>query len=74
MLNEMRIPTGVYYPTCFHEQPVFEHLGYKVGDFPESEKASNEVLSLPMHPFLSEEEQEEVTTKLADILWPGNCH
>ena len=54
MLNEMRIPTGVYYPTCFHEQPVFEHLGYKVGDFPESEKASNEVLSLPMHPFLSE--------------------
>ncbi len=48
------------------KQPVFEHLGYEYGDFPESEKASNEVLSLPMHPFLSIDEQQEITTKLIE--------
>lgn len=52
-LEKAGIPTGVYYPKCFHEQPVFEPLGYKLGDFPHSEKAANCVLSLPMHPYLS---------------------
>jgi len=67
-LKEAGIPTGIYYPKCFHEQPVFEHLGYSYGDFPESEKASREVLSLPMHPFLSVDEQKEITDKLIEIL------
>jgi UDP-2-acetamido-2-deoxy-ribo-hexuluronate aminotransferase len=66
-LKELGIPTGVYYPKCFHEQPVFEHLGYKIGDFPVSEQASHEVLSLPMHPFLSEDEQKEIVGKLIEI-------
>ncbi len=39
-MKESGIPVGVYYPKCFHEQPVFNGLGYKYGDFPESEKAS----------------------------------
>jgi len=51
-LSEAGIPTGIYYPKCFHEQPVFEDLGYRYGDFPESERASKEVLSLPMGPFV----------------------
>lgn len=55
-LKEVGIPTGIYYPKCFHEQPVFQDLGYSYGDFPESERASREVLSLPMHPFLKEDE------------------
>ncbi len=59
-LNEVGIPTAVYYPKCLHEQPVFGHLGYQRGEFPNSEAASTEVLSLPMHPFLSEQEQDEV--------------
>lgn len=54
------IPTAVYYPKCLHEQPVFAPLGYKWGDFPESERASREVISLPMHPFLTEEEQDRI--------------
>lgn len=62
------IPVGVYYPTCFHEQPVFSHLGYKWGDFPESEKASREVLSLPMHPFLTSDEQEMICSSIKEIL------
>jgi len=67
-MKEADIPVGVYYPKCFHEQPVFEHLGYKYGDFPESEKASREVMSLPMHPFLSVDEQKEITHKLIELL------
>lgn len=66
-MKEAGIPVGIYYPKCFHEQPVFEYLGYKYGDFPESEKASREVFSLPMHPFLSEEDQETVCNRLLKI-------
>lgn len=54
------IPSAVYYPKCLHEQPVFQRLGYRLGDFPESERASKEVISLPMHPFLEENEQDRV--------------
>lgn len=67
-MKEGGIPVGVYYPKCFHEQPVFQHLGYRYGEFPESEKASREVLSLPMHPFLTEKEQIEITTNLIKII------
>ncbi|HEY3862895.1 MAG TPA: DegT/DnrJ/EryC1/StrS family aminotransferase [Verrucomicrobiae bacterium] len=59
-LKAQGIPTAVYYPKCLHEQPVFAKLGYTLGDFPESEKASKEVLSLPMHPFLAAEDQDIV--------------
>ena len=59
-LKEAGIPSAVYYPKCLHEQPVFVHLGYKWGDFPVAEKASREVISLPMHPFLSEAEQDQI--------------
>ena len=67
-MKEVDIPVGVYYPKCFHEQPVFDDLGYKYGDFPESEKASREVMSLPMHPFLSEEEQKQITQTFINLL------
>lgn len=63
-MRKAEIPIGIYYPKCFHEQPVFVDLGYNYGDFPESEKASKEVMSLPMHPYLKEEEQEIVTEQL----------
>jgi UDP-2-acetamido-2-deoxy-ribo-hexuluronate aminotransferase len=59
-LKEQAIPTAVYYPKCLHEQPVFAAAGYQWGDFPNSEKASREVLSLPMDPFLTEIEQRQI--------------
>jgi UDP-2-acetamido-2-deoxy-ribo-hexuluronate aminotransferase len=59
-LKTAGVPSAVYYPKCLHEQPVFADLGYQWGDFPESEKASREVISLPMHPFLSEADQDRV--------------
>ncbi|REL33830.1 DegT/DnrJ/EryC1/StrS aminotransferase family protein [Rhodohalobacter sp. SW132] len=48
------------------EQPVFEHLGYTYGDFPESEKASKEVMSLPMHPFLNIDDQNEIRGEIIE--------
>ena len=67
-LKAAGIPTAVYYPKCLHEQPVFAELGYKWGDFPQAEKASREVLSLPMHPFLSEPDQDKVVTALNKVM------
>jgi UDP-2-acetamido-2-deoxy-ribo-hexuluronate aminotransferase len=43
-------------------------LNYKIGDFPIAEKASREVLSLPMHPFLTIEEQDKVIEEIIEIL------
>jgi UDP-2-acetamido-2-deoxy-ribo-hexuluronate aminotransferase len=70
ILKGLGIPTAVYYPKCLHEQPVFAKLGYNWGDFPSSEKASREVLSLPMHPFLSEAAQDTIIDALRGVLRP----
>ena len=67
-LKAQGIPAAVYYAKCLHEQPVFAHCGNKWGDFPESEKASREVLSLPMHPFLSEADQDKVVAAVKAAL------
>lgn len=67
-LREEGIPTAVYYPKCLHEQPVFAHLGYQFGDFPVAEKASREVISLPMHPFLTEADQNRVVDAVKTVL------
>lgn len=67
-LKQKGIPTGIYYPKCFHEQPVFQYLNYKNGDFPVSEKAGKEVMSLPMHPFLTLSEQDFVINELINVI------
>jgi UDP-2-acetamido-2-deoxy-ribo-hexuluronate aminotransferase len=67
-MREKGVPVHIYYPRCFHEQPVFKPLGYKWGDFPASEKASREVLSLPMHPFLTEEIQKRIADLLTELV------
>ena len=64
-LKERGIGTQVYYPLPLHLQPCFQHLGYKEGGLPESERASREVLSLPMFPELTAEEQDYVVNAIA---------
>lgn len=59
-LKEHGVPSGIYYGRCLHLQDAFADLGYKVGDLPVAEKASDECLSLPMHPFLTEEEMHTI--------------
>jgi UDP-2-acetamido-2-deoxy-ribo-hexuluronate aminotransferase len=55
-LKEAGIPTAVHYPMPLHLQEAFEYLGYKKGDFPVAEKISQEIMSLPMNPYLSDDE------------------
>ncbi|GFK94185.1 UDP-2-acetamido-2-deoxy-3-oxo-D-glucuronate aminotransferase [Fundidesulfovibrio magnetotacticus] len=59
-LKEAGAPTAVYYPRPLHLQTAFARLGHKPGDFPVSEKASAQVLSLPMGPYLTPEDQDIV--------------
>ena len=59
-LKEQGIQTGVHYPVPVHLQPAFADLGYRAGQFPASERAAKEVLSLPMFPELSAEQCETV--------------
>ena len=58
-LESKDIQTAVYYPLSLHLQEVYKPLGYKPGDFPESEQAQERVISLPMYPELSEGHIEE---------------
>lgn len=55
-LKEQGIPTAVHYPIPLHLQECFQYLGYKKGDFPVSEFISNEIVSLPMNPYLTDDE------------------
>jgi UDP-2-acetamido-2-deoxy-ribo-hexuluronate aminotransferase len=48
------IPTTVHYPLALHLQPAFHHLGHREGEFPRAEAAAKRVVSLPMHPYLTE--------------------
>jgi len=61
------IPTEIYYPLCLHLQQAFSHLGYKAGQFPIAEKASHEVLSLPVYPELTDANQDLVVRSIANF-------
>lgn len=66
-LKQNSVPSIVYYPVPLHLQPVFKYLGYKKGDLPEAEKASKEVLSLPIYPELSRKEQNFIIRKIREF-------
>ncbi|MBN2191034.1 MAG: DegT/DnrJ/EryC1/StrS family aminotransferase [Candidatus Aureabacteria bacterium] len=63
-LEKEGIGYGIYYPLPLHMQNCYKGLGYRKGDFPESEKASEEVLSIPVHPFLTK----DLINKIADTV------
>lgn len=67
-LADKGIPTAVHYPIAMHLQPALKNLGYKPGDFPVAERASARVVSLPMHPYLTLEEQERVAGVVREAL------
>ena len=66
-LGKQGIGTAVYYPLSLHEQKCFADLGYKQGQFPESERACKENLSIPVNPELTDDERGFVATKIREF-------
>ena len=67
-LKEAGIPTAIHYPRPLHLQECFDYLNYKNGDFPVAKNISNEILSLPMNPYLKSEEIEFISNQLKTII------
>jgi dTDP-4-amino-4,6-dideoxygalactose transaminase len=59
-LHDEGIQAGIHYPVPVHLQPAFRHLGYGPGDFPVAEGAATQLLSLPLYPQITEEQQVRV--------------
>jgi dTDP-4-amino-4,6-dideoxygalactose transaminase len=67
-LRDRGVGSEIYYPLALHQQPALKTLGYPAGTFPESERAAEEVLALPMFAQLTFQEQEVVVAAIADFL------
>ncbi len=67
-LVEAGIGTGIHYPIPLHQQKAYQHLGYKTGDFPVTERVAREIVSLPMFPQLSHSQQDEVVTAVKEFV------
>ena len=61
------VPTMVYYPLPVHAQPAYAYLGYRAGQFPVAERLCGAVLSLPIHPLLTEEQQDYIVERVGDF-------
>jgi dTDP-4-amino-4,6-dideoxygalactose transaminase len=70
-LNAQGIQTGIHYPIPVHLLPAYADLGYKLGDLPHTEKAANEVLSLPMFPELTTQQVETVVNAVKQLAQQG---
>jgi UDP-2-acetamido-2-deoxy-ribo-hexuluronate aminotransferase len=66
-LKKAGIPTAVYYPKPLHLQTAFSYLGYKTGDFAVSEECAERIFSIPMHPYLSKEEQAKIIKTIESV-------
>jgi UDP-2-acetamido-2-deoxy-ribo-hexuluronate aminotransferase len=67
-LGEQDVPTAVHYPVPLHKQPVFEAWYTEKQCFPHAEDAAKHVLSLPMHPYLTEADQNKVIGAVLNVL------
>ncbi|MGY3087577.1 UDP-2-acetamido-2-deoxy-ribo-hexuluronate aminotransferase [Hymenobacter sp. UYAg731] len=66
-LNKCGVPTMIYYPLPVHAQPAYAYLGYRAGQFPVAERLSGAVLSLPIHPLLTGEQQEYIIGRVGSF-------
>jgi dTDP-4-amino-4,6-dideoxygalactose transaminase len=70
-LSERGIGNSVYYPVPLHLQECFAELGYRAGDLPRAERACAEVISLPVYPELTADQQQRVVAEIADFYDAG---
>ena len=66
-LKSCGVPTMIYYPLPVHTQPAYAYLGYRAGQFPVAERLCGAVLSLPVHPLLTEEQQDYIVERMEDF-------
>jgi dTDP-4-amino-4,6-dideoxygalactose transaminase len=66
-LAAANIGTGIHYPIPLHQQKAYAHLGYNTGDFPVTEKIAPEIISLPMFPQLTREQQQYIAETLMQL-------
>jgi dTDP-4-amino-4,6-dideoxygalactose transaminase len=66
-LLDFGIQTGIHYPVPVHLQKSLKFLGYQSGDFPVSEKLAQQILSLPLFPEISKEQQDWIVKKIKDF-------
>lgn len=69
-LGAAGIGTGIHYPVPLHQQKAYAHLGYKKGDFPVTDRIAPEIVSLPMFPGLSAEQQKHVVEAVGQFAKP----
>ena len=69
-LKNNGIPTAIYYPKPLHLQSAFSFLGYCKGDFPVSDDFAARILSLPMHPYLNEKDQQKIVELILEAHRP----
>ncbi|MFF8865144.1 DegT/DnrJ/EryC1/StrS family aminotransferase [Streptomyces sp. NPDC015139] len=67
-LNAEGVGAGVHYPAPVHLTPAYRHLGHTRGDFPNAERAAERILSLPLYPQITADQQQRVVDALADAL------
>ena len=67
-LQDQGISTGLHYPKPLHLQPAYDYLNLEAGSFPETEAATQEILSLPMFPFITEDEIKTVVNAISSFL------
>ena len=67
-LTGQGIQVGIHYPIPCHLQPAYQYLGYKEGDFPQAEKLSQQILSLPIYPGLTTNQINRVLTSIQSAI------
>jgi dTDP-4-amino-4,6-dideoxygalactose transaminase len=72
-LHEKGVPTEIYYPHPLHLQPAFRYLHYREGSLPNAESTAREVLSLPVYPELTEEQQRRIVHAIAGFYGDGGA-
>lgn len=73
-LKDRGIGTGIHYPIPLHLQKAYAQLGHHTGDFPVAEKAAAEIVSLPMFPTLTAEQQQSVVSEVQHFVESNQLH